>query len=323
MFPFVPKKVQKMPKGGQRMPKALRFSQMVPFLTIASLVTASNAPTPSVQSVQFPQNFAAPPADSAAEWPFSEREMAQLAIQEVIQLQKEKRQKGAKERDAGQHKNTKIWPYSLYEQQMSKIFGERKRGTSEEEERLLKTHTPVVIHLPAYRGTAEARGGETSQRQNIKSAFERTELAQKAKPIRAQSNRWHGGEKEKGRNKVANRPRASSAEHSLITRPQSMFVPFHRPSQLRPIEPINSTQKAATEGTAANVHQTDHFCRCLRRRREWQKVGREKGNRSKGKSDRRNIWKKAFGKYAEGRGKVIRFYFGLFFDRYVFEPLRF
>ncbi|KAL3106143.1 hypothetical protein niasHT_016830 [Heterodera trifolii] len=240
MFPFVPKKVQKMPKGGQRMPKTVRFSQMVSFLTIASLVTASNAPTPSVQSVQFSPNYAAPPADSAAEWPFSEREMAQLAIQEVIQLQKEKRQKGAKERDAGQHKNTKIWPYSLYEQQMNKIFGERKRGTSEEKERLLKTHTPVVIHLPAYRGTAEARGGETTQRQNIKSAFERTELAQKAKPIRAQSHRWHGGEKEKGRNKVANRPRASSAEHSLITRPQSMFVPFHRPSQLRPIEPINS-----------------------------------------------------------------------------------
>ncbi|KAL3112875.1 hypothetical protein niasHT_015581 [Heterodera trifolii] len=244
MFPFVPKKVHRMPKGGQRMPKTVRFSQMlsaIQFLTIASLVTASNAPTPSVQSVQFPPNFAAPPADSAVEWPFSEREMAQLAIQEVIQLQKEKRQKGAKERNAGQHKNTKIWPYSLYEQQMSKIFGERKRGTSEEKERLLKTHTPVVIHLPAYRGTAEARGGETPQRQKIKSAFERmvgTESQAYQSPIPPMARRREG--KGAQQVKVANRQKASSAEHSLITRPQSMFVPFHRPSQLRPIKPINS-----------------------------------------------------------------------------------
>uniref|UniRef100_A0A183BTS2 DM13 domain-containing protein n=1 Tax=Globodera pallida TaxID=36090 RepID=A0A183BTS2_GLOPA len=248
-----------------------------------SLATSrdSGAQSPSsFPSPKFALNYAAPPADGT-EGPASERELAQLAMQELLQLQREQQQTSGTEKSTDRQKTSGIWPYSLYEQQMAKIFGERKKGATKEED-FLMSNTPVIIHLPAYRSTAAnggngAGGASTWTSQGIKSKFarvgsNRSSQGSNNNPIRPQSNRWHrpsNGEEEKvggsaynsapgaqqkwenrlsNANRIASRLKSSSAEHLLITRPEAMFTPLHahrngghRPAQLRPIEPINNS----------------------------------------------------------------------------------
>uniref|UniRef100_A0A914HYD2 DM13 domain-containing protein n=1 Tax=Globodera rostochiensis TaxID=31243 RepID=A0A914HYD2_GLORO len=271
-----------MPWDGRR-PKILPSSPFAILFMFFSLATSrdSGAQSPSsFPSPKFALNYAAPPADGT-EVPASERELAQLAIQELLQLQREQQQILGTEKSTDRQKTTGIWPYSLYEQQMAKIFGERKKGATKEED-FLKSNTPVIIHLPAYRSTAAnggngAGGASTWTSQGVKSKFarvgsNRSSQGSNNNPIRPQSNRWHrtsNGEEEKvggsayssvfgaqpkGENRLSNanritsRLKSSSAEHLLITRPEAMFTPLHahrngghRPAQLRPIEPINNS----------------------------------------------------------------------------------